>query len=161
MENALRRDFPNISVLTRDEFRGEQQDQVDQFLAVLVAILALSEIIAILGIVNTLALSVFERTRELGLLRVVGMSRRQMRRMVRWESVVIAVLGGIVGVALGVLWGWVFARALEDQGLTVFRIPVTEIALFVVGSMLAGVLAAVLPAWRASQLDVLEAIATE
>ena len=88
---------PTSSVLTRDEFRHDQQAQVDQFLTVLIAILALSEIIAILGIINTLALSVFERTRELGLLRVVGMSRRQMRRMVRWESVVIAVLGGLVG----------------------------------------------------------------
>jgi len=158
---ALATDFPNITVLTRDEFRDDQQAQVDQFLTVLIAILALSEIIAILGIVNTLALSVFERTRELGLLRVVGMSRRQMRRMVRWESVVIAVLGGIVGLALGVLWGWAFSRALEEQGLTVFRIPVVEVLLFVVGSMVAGVVAAVLPAWRASRLDVLEAIATE
>ena len=161
LSRELATDFPNISVLTRDEFRDDQQEQVDQFLTVLIAILALSEIIAILGIVNTLALSVFERTRELGLLRVVGMSRRQMRRMVRWESVVIAVLGGIVGLALGVLWGWAFARALEEQGVTVFSIPVVEVLLFVGGSMLAGVLAAVLPAWRASRLDVLEAIATE
>ena len=84
-----------------------------------------------------------------------------MRRMVRWESVVIAVLGGIVGVALGVVWGWAFARALQEQGLTVFSIPVAEVLIFVGGSMLAGVLAAVLPAWRASRLDVLEAIATE
>jgi putative ABC transport system permease protein len=161
LQRELATDFPNISVLTRDEFRNDQQAQVDQFLTVLIAILALSEIIAILGIVNTLALSVFERTRELGLLRVVGMSRRQMRRMVRWESVVIAVLGGLVGVALGVLWGWAFARALQEQGLTVFRIPVLEVLLFVLGSMIAGVLAAVFPAWRASRLDVLEAIATE
>ena len=161
LQQELATDFPNISVLTRDEFRHDQQAQVDQFLTVLIAILALSEIIAILGIVNTLALSVFERTRELGLLRVVGMSRRQMRRMVRWESVVIAVLGGLVGIAVGVLWGWAFARALEEQGLTVFRIPVLEVVLFVLGSMIAGVLAAVLPAWRASRLDVLEAIATE
>jgi putative ABC transport system permease protein len=161
LARALADDFPNISVLTRDAFREEQEAQINQFLTVLVAILALSEIIAILGIVNTLALSVFERTRELGLLRVVGMSRRQMRRMVRWESVVIAVLGGIVGIALGVLWGWAFTRALQEQGLSVFRIPVVEVLLFVVGSMVAGVLAAVLPAWRASRLDVLEAIATE
>jgi putative ABC transport system permease protein len=161
LHRGLATDFPNISVLTRDEFRGDQQAQIDQFLTVLVAILALSEIIAILGIVNTLALSVFERTRELGLLRVVGMSRRQMRRMVRWESVVIAVLGGLVGIALGILWGWAFSRALQEQGVSVFRIPVVEVLLFVVGSMVAGVLAAVLPAWRASRLDVLEAIATE
>jgi putative ABC transport system permease protein len=161
LERSLAEDFPNVSVLTREEFRRDQQDQIDQFLTVLVAILALSEIIAILGIVNTLALSVFERTRELGLLRVVGMSRRQMRRMVRWESVVIAVLGGVIGIALGIFWGWAFSRALQEQGISVFRIPVVEVLVFVVGSMVAGVLAAVLPAWRASRLDVLEAIATE
>jgi putative ABC transport system permease protein len=161
MVRELATDFPNISVLTRDEFRHDQQAQVDQFLTVLVAILALSEIIAILGIVNTLALSVFERTRELGLLRVVGMSRRQVRRMVRWESVAIALLGGLVGLLLGMLWGWAFARSLEEQGITLFRIPVLEVLLFVVGSMVAGVLAAVFPAWRASRLDVLDAIATE
>jgi putative ABC transport system permease protein len=161
LQAALKRDFPNIQVLTLAQFRDDQQAQVDQFLTVLIAILTLSEIIAILGIINTLALSVFERTRELGLLRVVGMSRRQVRRMVRWESVVIAVLGGIVGLALGMLWGWAFARALEEQGITVFRIPWVEVVVFVVGSMVAGVLAAVFPAWRASRLDVLDAIATE
>jgi putative ABC transport system permease protein len=161
LQHELRHDFPNIDVLTREQFRADQQDQVDQFLTMLIAILALSEIIAILGIVNTLALSVFERTHELGLLRVVGMSRRQTRRMVRWESIVIALLGGVLGIALGMLWGWVFARALRDQGLSVFRVPVIEIGLFVVGSVLAGLLAAVLPAARAARLDVLEAIATE
>jgi putative ABC transport system permease protein len=161
LERELATDFPNLKVLTRDQFRSEQTAQVDQFLTVLVAILALSEIIAILGIINTLALSVFERTRELGLLRVVGMSRRQVRRMVRGESVVIAVLGGVVGLAVGMLWGWAFTRALQEQGLTVFRVPVVEVLLFVVGSMIAGVVAAVLPAWRASRLDVLDAIAAE
>jgi putative ABC transport system permease protein len=161
LRHELQTDFPNLSVLTLDEFRSQQQEQVNQFLTVLVAILALSEIIAILGIINTLALSVFERTRELGLLRVVGMSRRQMRRMVRWESVVIAVLGGVIGLALGVLWGWAFSRSLRGQGISVFSLPVVELVVFVAGSMLAGVLAAVGPAWRASRLDVLEAIATE
>ena len=161
IRQALAEDFPNIDVLTRAQFQDDQQAQVDQFLTVLIAILTLSEIIAILGIINTLALSVYERTRELGLLRVVGMSRRQVRRMVRWESVVIAVLGGIVGLALGMLWGWAFARALEEQGITVFSDPVVEVVLFVGGSMVAGVLAAVFPAWRASRLDVLDAIATE
>jgi putative ABC transport system permease protein len=161
LERELAHDFPNIDVLTRAQFRHDQQAQVDQFLTVLIAILALSEIIAILGIINTLALSVHERTRELGLLRVVGMSRRQVRRMVRWESVAIALLGGIVGLALGMLWGWAFARSLHEQGITLFRIPVLEVLLFVVGSMIAGVLAAVFPAWRAARLDVLDAIATE
>jgi putative ABC transport system permease protein len=161
MKRALEEEFPNIQVLTREEFRTEQQQLVDQFLTVLVAILALSALIAILGIVNTLALSVYERTHELGLLRVVGMSQREVRRMVRWESVVIAVVGALVGVALGVLWGWAFARALRDQGLSVFRIPTVQVALFLVAAIVAGVVAAVFPAWRASRLDVLDAIATE
>jgi putative ABC transport system permease protein len=161
MDEALATDFPNIDVLTRAQFRGQQQDQVDQFLTVLVAILALSAIIAVLGIINTLALSVFERTHELGLLRVVGMSRRDVRRMVRWESVVIALLGAVVGVALGLLWGWAFVTTLADQGLSVFRVPAAEVVLFLVAAVVAGVVAAVLPAWRASRLDVLDAIATE
>jgi putative ABC transport system permease protein len=161
LARALDTEFPNLQVLTLDEFRAQQQEQVNQFLAVIVAILVLSEIIAILGIINTLALSVFERTRELGLLRVVGMSRRQMRRMVRWESVLIAVLGGVIGLALGVLWGWAFSRSLRGQGISVFSLPVWELVIFVLGAMIAGVLAAVGPAWRASRLNVLEAIATE
>lgn len=161
LARALHTEFPNLSVLTLEEFRDDQQAQVNQFLAVIVAILVLSEIIAILGIINTLALSVFERTRELGLLRVVGMSRVQVRRMVRWESVVIALLGGVIGLALGVFWGWAFSRSLRGQGISVFSLPVWELVVFVLGSMLAGVLAAVGPAWRASRLDVLEAIATE
>ncbi len=146
MEPCVGQRLPEHRVLTRDEFRAEQESQVNQFLTVLVAILALSEIIAILGIINTLALSVFERTRELGLLRVVGMSRRQIRGMVRGESVVIAVIGGVVGLALGICCGAGRSRtALQSQGLTVFRIPVLEVLLFLAGSMLAGVLAAVLP----------------
>ncbi|MFN8028117.1 MAG: FtsX-like permease family protein [Acidimicrobiia bacterium] len=161
LKAALREEFPNLSVLTLEQFRDQQMEQVNQFLAVIVAILVLSEIIAILGIVNTLALSVFERTRELGLLRVVGMSRVQVRRMVRWESVVIALLGGVIGLGLGVFWGWAFSRSLRGQGISVFSLPVWELVIFVLGSMLAGVVAAVGPAWRASRLDVLEAIATE
>jgi putative ABC transport system permease protein len=161
MEHALASDFPNIDVLTRDEFRDQQQAQVDQFLTVLIAILALAELIAILGIVNTLALSVFERTRELGLLRTVGMTRRQVRRMVRWESVVIAVIGAVVGLALGLLWGWVFTRSLRTEGLTVFSVPVMQLLAFLVVAVLAGIVAAVVPAWHASRLEVLQAIAEE
>ena len=114
-----------------------------------------------LGIVNTLALSVFERTRELGVLRVVGMSRRQLRRMIRGESVVVAMLGGLVGTALGLFWGWVFARALRAEGLTVLRFPALELVAFVALSVVAGVVAAWVPAWRAARLDVLDAIAAE
>src|SRR5204862_845881 len=116
VETALGNDFPNIDVFTRAEYRDDQEQQIDRFLAVTVALLLLSEIIAVLGIVNTLALSVYERTHELGVLRAVGMSRRQVRRMVRGESVIVAVIGGIVGTAVGILWGWAFTTALHAQG---------------------------------------------
>ena len=161
IKGALGDDFPNVQVLTRDQYRDDQERAIDRFLAVTVALLLLSEIIAVLGIVNTLALSVFERTRELGLLRSVGMSRRQMRRMIRAESVIIAFIGGTVGTGIGLFWGWAFTTALRSQGVTEFRVPGVQIAGFVVLSMIAGVVAALAPAWRAARLDVLEAIATE
>jgi len=161
IRNALQEDFPNIEVFTRDGYRTDQQQAIDRFLAVTVALLLLSEIIAVLGIVNTLALSVFERTHELGLLRAVGMSRVQVRQMIRGESVIIAVLGAVVGVAVGLLWGWVFVTALDGQGITQLSIPVFQLVLFLVLAVGAGVVAAWLPARRASRLDVLAAIATE
>jgi putative ABC transport system permease protein len=161
VERALGHDFPNIDVLTRSQYKDQQDEAIDRFLAVTVALLLLAELIAVLGIVNTLALSVYERTRELGLLRVVGTSRRQVRRMVRGESVIVALIGGLLGTAIGLVWGWAFTAALSTQGITETRVPITQIALFVVLSMVAGVVAAIYPAWRASRLDVLEAIATE
>lgn len=161
IERAIGADFPNVEVFTRAEYRDDQERAIDRFLAVTVALLLLAEIIAVLGIVNTLALSVSERTRELGLLRTVGMTRRQVRRMVRGESVVIALIGGVVGTAIGLFWGWAFTAALESQGVTQLSIPWAQLVAFVVLSMLAGVVAALAPAWRAARLDVLDAIATE
>ena len=161
IEDALGEDFPNIRVQTRSEFADRQQDTVDRFVAVLVALLLLSELIAVLGIVNTLYLSVYERTRELGLLRVVGMSRRQVQTMVRGESVIIAIIGGVVGLAVGVFWGWAFTTALAREGITEFAVPFVQLLLFLVLSIVAGVVAALLPAWRAGRLDVLEAVTTE
>ena len=161
VQRVVAEDFPNVEVFSRDAYRSDQEAAIDRFLAVTVALLLLSELIAVLGIVNTLALSVFERTREIGLLRAVGMSRRQMRRMIRSESVVVALVGGVVGTALGVFWGWVFTTALESQGVTELSVPVVQLVVFLVLSMLAGVVAAIVPAWRASRLDVLDAIATE
>jgi putative ABC transport system permease protein len=158
---AVRDDFPNITVLTREQYRDDQERAIDEFLAVTVALLFLSEVIAILGIVNTLALSVFERTREIGMLRAVGMSRRQLRRVVRGESLIIAAIGGVVGLAVGLLWGWAFTTALESEDIAEFTVPTGRTLAFVAISVLAGVVAAVLPAWRASRLDVLDAIATE
>jgi putative ABC transport system permease protein len=161
IRGALHADFPNIEVYTREGYRTDQQQAIDRFLAVTVALLLLSEIIAVLGIVNTLALSVFERTHELGLLRAVGMSRVQVRQMIRGESVIIAVLGAVVGVAVGLLWGWVFVTALDGQGITELSIPVLQLVVFLLLAVVAGVVAAWLPARRASRLDVLAAIATE
>jgi putative ABC transport system permease protein len=160
-ESEIADDFPNVRVLTRDEYRDDQERAIDEFLAVTVALLLLSELIAILGIVNTLALSVFERTHEIGMLRAVGMSRRQLRRVVRGESVIIAAIGSVIGLAIGVLWGWAFVSALESEDIAEFTIPTGRVLFFIVISVVAGVVAAVLPAWRASRLNVLEAIATE
>jgi putative ABC transport system permease protein len=154
-------EFPNVSVKTPAGFQRQQEQTINMFLSVLIALLLLSEVIAILGIVNTLALSVFERTHELGLLRAVGMTRRQVRRMVRAESVIIAVIGGLLGLAVGIFWGWAMTRALHDQGVTHFSLPPVQLVVFLIASAVAGVIAAVLPAWRAGRLDVLEAIATE
>jgi len=160
IERALGDDFPNIDVLTRTQYRDDQEQAIDRFLTVTVALLLLSEIIAVLGIINTLALSVYERLHELGLLRAVGMSRRQIRRMIRGESVIIAVIGGLLGTGIGLLWGWAFTTALRSQGITELSIPTVQVTAFVVLSMIAGVGAALAPAWRASRLDVLSAIAT-
>jgi len=161
LEASLGDDFPNIQVQTRSEFGDRQEQTVDRFVAVLVALLLLSEVIAILGIVNTLYLSVYERTRELGLLRVVGMSRRQVGTMVRGEAVIMAVIGGVVGVAVGIFWGWAFTTALAREGITEFEVPIVQIVVFLVLSIVAGFVAALLPAWRAARLDVLDAVATE
>jgi len=155
------RDFPNLEVLTQGEARDAEAELVDQFLGVLVGLLFLSEAIAVLGIVNTLALSVYERTHEIGMLRAVGMTRRQLRRSVRWESVIIAAMGGTVGLALGLVWGWAFTSALATEDLFRLSIPLGRIALLAALSLVAGAVAAVVPAWRASRLEIFEAIGQE
>ena len=161
VEREIGRDFPNLEVLTQDEARDAESELVDQFLGVLVALLFLSETIAVLGIVNTLALSVHERTHEIGMLRAVGMTRRQLRRSVRWESVIIAAIGGSVGLALGLVWAWAFTSALETEDLFRLSVPLGRIALLAVLSLVAGAIAAVIPAWRASRLEIFDAIARE
>ena len=134
---------------------------MDQILTIVYALLGLAVIIAVLGIVNTLALSVIERTREVGLLRAVGMSRRQLRSMVRLESVAIALLGAVLGIGLGLIFGVSIQRALSNQGVSVLSVPAVQLAVFVVLAALVGVLAAVWPARRAARMDVLRAITTE
>ncbi len=118
-------------------------------------------IIALLGIVNTLALSILERTHELGLMRAVGMSRRQTRSIIRWESVITALLGTFLGLVIGLFFGWSVVRALSDEGINRLAVPAGQLLVVVVLAALAGVAAAILPARRAARLDVLEAIAAD
>lgn len=151
---------PNIKVEDQAQFKADQRKQINQTLSFVLVLLALAVLIAALGIVNTLALSIFERTREIGLLRAVGMSRRQLRRMIRLESVIISVFGALLGVVVGVGFGWALVAALHDQGITTLVIPVPSLILYVVLAAVIGVLAAVLPARRAARLNVLTAIAT-
>jgi putative ABC transport system permease protein len=161
LRNALDEPFPNIDVEDRPGYLQAREDTVNQFVNVFIALLLLSEVIAVLGIVNTLMLSIYERTREVGLLRTVGTSRRQVWGMVCGESVIIAVIGCVLGLLVGLLWGWGVTNALRGQFVDAFSIPSGQLALFLVASVIAGLVAALLPAWHASRLDVLEAIAHE
>ena len=154
-------DLPTVTVKDPGQYAAEQKDQINLFLYFIYALLGLAVVIAVLGIINTLALSVIERTREVGLLRAVGVSRRQLRRMVRLESVIVAVLGAVLGVAMGMAFGIALQRALADRGVDVLSIPWLQLVGFVLLAAVAGVLAAVLPARRAAHLDVLRAISTE
>jgi putative ABC transport system permease protein len=153
--------FPGAKVLDQTEYKADQLAFVDQMLGLVYAMLALAIVIALLGIGNTLALSIFERTRELGVLRAVGMTRRQLRTTIRWEAVIIAVQGAVLGLVIGIFFGWALVAALAEEGLTRFAIPVATLGWVVVLAALAGVVAAVLPARRASRLDVLRAVVSE
>jgi putative ABC transport system permease protein len=151
---------PLADVQDRDSFKASKGAEIDTILNLIYALLALAVIIALLGIANTLALSIFERTRELGLLRAVGMTRAQVRATVRWESVIISLLGTTLGLVIGTSFGWVMVKALEGEGLNTFTVPTTQLAVVVAIAAVAGVVAAVLPARRAAKLDVLEAISS-
>jgi putative ABC transport system permease protein len=153
--------FPNVTVRDQAEYKAETAKQIDQVVNLFYALLALAVLIALFGIVNTLGLSIFERIRELGLLRAVGATRGQLRAMIRWEAVIIAVLGAVLGLAVGVFFGWTIVRALRSVGITEFALPVGQLVVFVVFAALAGILAAVLPGRRAAKVDMLRAITTE
>ena len=156
LEQALE-PFPTVQLQDLDEVKQSIADQIDQLLGLLTALLGLSIIIALFGIVNTLGLSVLERTRELGLLRAVGATRPQIRTMVRWESVLIAVLGAGLGLVVGSLFGWMVVQALSDLGISQFVVPGGRLSQAVVMAALAGVLAAIVPARKAARTDVLRA----
>jgi putative ABC transport system permease protein len=150
--------FPQATVLDRDGFADNRAALVDPLLGVIYALLAFAVLIAALGILNTLALSIMERTRELGVLRAVGATRTQVRTIVRWESVMIAWFGTTVGLAIGISFGWAVVRALESDGITNLVVPATTLAIVAALAAAAGVAAAVVPARRAARLDVLDAL---
>ena len=157
---AVTEAFPNVEVTNTEELIADIEAQIDSVLNLLVVLLAFAILIALLGIVNTLVLSITERLREFGLLRAVGMARRQVKRMVRWEAVLIAVFGGVLGLVLGVLLGIAVVLALSDQGLVV-AIPFGQLVVYLIAAAIGGILAAIIPARRGAKVNVLEALAYE
>jgi putative ABC transport system permease protein len=158
---ALAADLPTVDVQTLEQQGQEIADQIDQLLQLITALLAMTVLISLFGVMNTMLLAVFERTREIGLLRAVGLDRPQTRRMIRTEAAIISVFGALLGVGLGVFFAWAVSRALAAEGFTVFIVPVPILIAWIAVIGVLGLLFAVWPAWRASRLNVLEAIAYE
>ncbi|MFE2012844.1 ABC transporter permease [Streptomyces sp. NPDC059491] len=153
--------YPQYKASNQADYKEDLKDQVGQLLNIVYGLLALAIVVAILGVVNTLALSVVERTREIGLMRAIGLSRRQLRRMIRLESVVIALFGALLGLGLGMGWGTAAQKLLALEGLGVLEIPWPTILTVFVGSAFVGLFAALVPAFRAGRMNVLNAIASE
>ncbi len=152
--------YPTAELQTRDEFIDSFEKEIDGFLNFVYALLGMSIFIATLGILVTMLLAVYERRRELGLVRAIGMTRPQVRSSIRWEALVVALLGSMIGIVLGLSLGWVVVKALEDQGLNTFSVSLASIAIFVIAASVLGVIAAWFPARRAAKSDILDAIAT-
>ena len=159
--DSVTRDYPGVKVLDRAQYVDNQMSAVNRLLALVYVLLALAIVIALMGIANTLALSISERVREIGLLRAVGMTRSQLRSTIRWESVIIALQGTVLGLLIGVFFGWALVSALSDQGITRFSVPLLTLVGVVVLACVAGMVAAVQPGRRAARLDVLRAIVSE
>ena len=161
IEAVLEADFPTVDVQDRAEFAEAAELQLNQTLATVNVLLGLSAVIAALGILVALALSVFERTREIGLFRAVGSSRAQTRWIIRWEGVIIAIFGGVIGVVLGIGLGVLVTAKLPEILVTQITVPIPALVSYLVFAALTGLAAAVFPAWVAGRLDILEAISTE
>ncbi|MGW7817024.1 ABC transporter permease [Streptomyces puniciscabiei] len=161
LKSALHDGYPQLTVRDQTDYKKALKDQIGQLLNMIYGLLALAIIVAVLGVVNTLALSVVERTREIGLMRAIGLSRRQLRRMIRLESVVIAVFGALLGLGLGMGWGATAQKLLALQGLKILQIPWPTITAVFIGSAFVGLFAALIPAFRAGRMNVLNAIATD
>ena len=158
---TVTKEYPGVSVLDRAEYKANSVAPFNQLLSMIYVLLGLAVVIALLGIANTLALSIAERTREVGLLRAVGMTRGQLRSTIRWEAVIIALQGTVLGLLIGTFFGWALTRAMRDQGITTFAYPWASLAVVVVIAAVAGALAAVQPSRHAAKLDVLRAVVTE
>jgi putative ABC transport system permease protein len=152
--------FADAKVQTRNEFKANFIKPIKKVINLLYALLALSVIVSLVGIINTLVLTIFERTRELGMLRAVGMTRRQVRMMIRYESIVTALMGAALGMVVGVFLAALVTQALSGQGV-VFAVPWIQLVYFIVAAILVGILAAVIPARRAARLNVLRALQYE
>jgi ABC-type antimicrobial peptide transport system permease subunit len=157
LEHALKA-YPNAKVATRQKFIDNQISGLNSILNILYVLLALSVIVSLFGIVNTLVLTVFERTRELGMLRAIGMTRRQVRRMIRHEAVITALIGGVLGILLGIALG---ALLVARVSFIQFSLPTGSLIVFAIATVIVGILAAIFPARRASRLNVLEALQYE
>jgi len=160
MAAAVETRFPVAEVLNQQELKEQREDQVQQLVNLFYALLLLAIVISLFGIANTLALSIHERRRELGMLRAIGMSRRQVRTMIRYEAVITALIGAILGMVLGLLFATLIAQPLKDEGFTL-SYPVGQLVALLVLAGFAGVLAAILPARRAARLNVLESLQYE
>ncbi len=160
IKRAVEQRFPTVDTLNQQELKDNQEEQINQLVAFFYVLLALAIVISLLGIITTLALSIHERTRELGMLRAVGMSRRQVRRLIRYESVITALIGAILGTVLGIVFAALVSRPLADEGFEL-AYPVGTLVVLLILAALAGVLAAIWPARRAARLDILRALAYE
>ena len=154
-------EFPQANVQSNAEFRQAQEDQINQLLVVISTLLAFAIFIAVLGISITLALGVFERTREIGLLRAVGMNKRQTRRSIRWEAIIVSTFGALIGIVVGTFLGVVLSLAVPDDIISTLAFNSGIIIAILIGAIIAGFLAALYPSFKASNMNVLDAISTE
>ena len=158
--NALNLNFPNLSVSSQQQFKAQQDNQINSLLALIYVLLSLSIIVSLFGIINTLVLSIYERTREIGMLRAIGTTRTQIRWMIRWESVITSLIGAILGLVLGIVLAILITIGLQSQGIE-FALPIGQLFIWVVVAIIFGIVAAAFPARRAARLDVLRAVAYE
>ena len=158
---ALTTDIPNVDVLTLEDLRTSAEEQLGQLLTIITALLGMAILISLFGVTNTMTLSIFERTREIGLLRAVGMTRRQTRGMILSEASIISMFGAVLGIVLGIFFGWSIIRALADEGFNSFAVPWGALAGWVIALGILGVIFALWPARRAARLNVLDAIKYE